>query len=95
MRYRNIALDSKSGKYDIIFESTHNEIDCELEIKQVGESGDKYHLNIISAKINGQDCTVENGIIKHFEIKKGKKYKISYVVEIDEMFAGEVNLNAV
>lgn len=94
MRYRNIAIDSKSGKYDIIFESTHNEKDCELEIKQVGESGDKYHLNIIRAKINGRDCTVEDGIIKHFEIRKGKKYKISYVVEIDEMFAGEVNLNA-
>ena len=49
---------------------------------------------IISASIDGVDCTIEEGKIVGMRIEKGKTYKISYSVNSTEMFASEVILNA-
>ena len=94
IKYRNIAVNSKIGQYDTIFESNCDEPNCEFELKQFGEAGGRYKMNIINATINGESCKVENGVIVGFEIKKGVKYKISYTVDSNELFASEVTLNA-
>ena len=54
----------------------------------------KYPIDIISATIDGVDCTIEEGKITGMKIEKGKTYKISYSVDSTEMFASEVILNA-
>lgn len=94
MRYRNIVVDKKQGKYDIIFTSQYDEKNCELELKMLGETRDKYPIEIISAKINDVECEIQDGKIVNFNIVNGKKYKISYVASKRELFASEVILNA-
>lgn len=93
IRYKNI-MKKEVGNYDIVFTSAYDEDNCELSINQLGESNDKYNINIINAKINGIDSPVENGIIKNIKIRKGVKYIISYAIEEKERFAIEVILNA-
>ena len=94
MRYRTIVTDKTHGKYDCVFTSLYDESDCEFSIRLCGEAADKYPIDIISATINGQDCIVREGTIVGIQIEKGKTYKISYSVNIKEMFASEVILNA-
>ena len=95
MRYRTVVTNKNSGNYDCIFKSLYDENDCELLIKQCGEATDKYPVEIISASINGIPCEVKEGKIVGIKIEKGKNYKISYKVNINEMFASEVILNAI
>lgn len=94
MRYRTVVTDKRSGKYDCIFTSQYNENDCELAIRLCGEAADKYPVDIISASIDGVDCTINEGKIVGMRIEKGKTYKISYSVNSTEMFASEVILSA-
>lgn len=95
MRYRTVVTDKNSGKYDCIFKSLYTENECELSIRQCGEAADKYPVEIISASIDGVPCEVKEGKIIGIKIEKDKNYKISYKVNIDEMFASEVILNAI
>lgn len=95
MRYRTVVTDKNSGKYDCIFKSLYTENECELSIRQCGEAADKYPVEIMSASIDGVPCEVKEGKIIGIKIEKDKNYKISYKVNIDEMFASEVILNAI
>ena len=94
MRYRTVVTDKNSGKYDCIFTSQYDENDCEFAIRLCGEAADKYPVDIITASIDGVDCTIEDGKIVGMKIEKGKTYKISYSVDSTEMFASEVILSA-
>lgn len=94
MRYRTVVTNKASGKYDCIFTSQYDENDCEFAIRLCGEAADKYPVDIISASIDGVDCTIEEGKIVGMRIEKGKTYKISYSVNSTEMFASEVILSA-
>jgi hypothetical protein len=94
MRYRTVVTNKASGEYDCIFTSQYDEDDCEFAIRLCGEAADKYPVDIISASIDGADCTIEDGKIVGMKINKGTTYKISYSVNSDEMFASEVILSA-
>ena len=94
MRYRTVVTDKNGGKYDCIFTSQYDENDCEFAIRLCGEAADKYPVDIITASIDGVDCTIEEGKIVGMRIEKGKTYKISYSVDSTEMFASEVILSA-
>lgn len=94
MKYKNIVVDKNRGRFDIVFESLYDEDNCELEVKMCGEGMDKYPLDIMSASIDSQDCIIVNGRITSLKLKKGKKYKIEYQLNITEYFASEVILNA-
>ena len=94
MRYRTVVTNKAGGKYDCIFTSQYDENDCEFAIRLCGEAADKYPVDIISASIDGVDCTIEEGKIIGMKIEKGKTYKISYSVNSTEMFASEVILSA-
>ena len=94
MRYRNVVMDKTNGKYVCFFTSLYDENDCEFSIRMCGEAADKYPIDIISASIDGADCLIKEGKITGFSIEKGKKYKIVYSVNSNEMFASEVILNA-
>ncbi len=94
MRYRTVVTDKNGGKYDCIFTSQYDENDCEFAIRLCGEAADKYPVDIITASIDGVDCTIEDGKIVGMKIEKGKTYKISYSVDSTEMFASEVILSA-
>ena len=51
-------------------------------------------MEILSASVDGVECTIEDGNIIGMRIEKGKTYKISYSVDNAEMFASEVILSA-
>lgn len=94
MKYKAI-YNHKNKTIDIIFVSKYTENNCELSLREVGLKDDRYEVKIISATIDGQPCTVENGIIKNMKIQNKVKHKISCVVDTEERFASEVVLNAV
>lgn len=94
MRYKAI-YDGKNKCIDIVFESKYTEDNCELILREVGLKDDRYEVKIKSAKIDGVDCEVENGIIKNLKIKENTKHRISCVVDTNERFASEVILNAI
>ena len=94
MRYRTVVTNKVTGKYDCIFTSQYDENDCEFAIRLCGEAADKYPIDILSASIDGVECTVQNGKIVGIKIEKGKTYKISYSVNSTEMFASEVIMSA-
>lgn len=94
MRYRTMVTNKANGRYDCIFTSQYDENDCEFAIRLCGEAADKYPVDILSASIDGVECTVEEGKIVGMKIEKGKTYKISYSVNSAEMFASEVILSA-
>lgn len=94
MRYRTVVTNKVTGKYDCIFTSQYDENDCEFAIRLCGEAADKYPVDILSASIDGVECTVQDGKIVGMKIEKGKTYKISYSVNSTEMFASEVILSA-
>ncbi len=94
MRYINVSADKSKGKYDCVFTSNYDEDDCEFSIRICGSDTDKYPVKIIDAFMGGKKCNIQDGKIVHIKIEKGKKYKISYSVESNEVFASEVVLNA-
>lgn len=94
MRYRTVVTDKLTGKYDCIFTSLYDENDCEFSIRLCGEAADKYPMEIISAQIDGNPCSIQDGKVVGFRIVKGKTHKISYSVNSSEMFASEVILSA-
>lgn len=94
IKFKNIAVDKKRGRFDVVFDSLHDEDNCELKVKMYGEGKDKYPIKIISASINSEECVIDNGKIKNLKIKKGKKYKIECKLNINELFSSEVTLYA-
>ena len=94
MRYRTVVTNKANGKYDCIFTSQYDENDFEFAIRLCVEAEDKYPIDILSASIDGVDCTVQDGKIVGMRIENGKTYKISYSVNSTEMFASEVILSA-
>lgn len=94
MRYRTVVTNKATGQYDCIFTSQYDENDCEFAIRICGEAADKYPIDILSASIDGKECTVQDGKIIGMQIEKGKTHKISYSVDSKELFASEVILSA-
>lgn len=94
IRFRNIAKDKDAGEYDIVFVASTDEKQCELFVNLIGESGDRYKIDIISASINDKVCQIKNNIIQNIELKKGVRYKVSYRTSNHNFFASEVVLNA-
>ena len=93
MRKRNM-YDKNNNCFIITFVSTYNEENCEIEVKEIGESTDSYDVNIESATINGVPCTVEGGIIKGISLVSGEKYTVSYHVSDARKFATGVDVYA-
>lgn len=94
MTYKTIVTNPDEGKYDCIFTSKYSKNNCYFEIKMLGSEKDKYKIGVTSASINGKECEVENGEIIHFNIRKGKTYKVSLVLDSKKTFASEVNMYA-
>jgi hypothetical protein len=94
MNYRTIVVDKNRGRFDIVFTSAHTQDNCSLEIKMLGESTDKYNVEIISAEIDGMECNIDDGKICNFAINKGQKYKINCRLKSNKLFASEVILYA-
>lgn len=69
----NLGRNSYLHSYQIC-----NEANCDIVIKEIGESSDTYEVDIISAEINGESCTIKDGVIKGISLESGKKYTVSY-----------------
>lgn len=94
MKFKNIVVDKKEGRFDIVFNSLYDEKNCELELKMFGEGADKYPVKIIRSIINGQEYAVSDGKIINISLKKGIKYTIECTLDAKILFASEVILNA-
>lgn len=93
MRTRNIYDKNKNG-FVMTFTSQYNEDDCEIVIKEIGESSDTYDVTVISATIDGKPCLVEKGVIKGIVLRAGEKYSIFYNVQNGGRFATGVDIYA-
>lgn len=94
MKYKNIVINKKEGIYQVLFKSLYSEDNCDIEIKLFGEGNEKFRLNIIEAKINDNNCHIDNGKIVNFKLEKDTYYKIFYKVSQTELFSSEVIIYA-
>ena len=93
IRSRNM-YDKSREKFLLTFTSNCDEANCDIVIKEIGESSDTYEVNIISAEINGESCTIKDGVIKGITLESGKKYTVSYNVSKGSRFATGVEFYA-
>ena len=94
MKYRPIVPDKRSGKLIISFESLYNENNCELVLKYLDDSNNRYNININSCKINGMPLDIIDGKIKNIKLEKGKKYKVELDTDLRELYTLEVKTYA-
>lgn len=93
IRSRNM-YDKSREKFLLTFTSNCDEANCDIVIKEIGESSDTYEVNIISAEINGESCTIKDGVIKGITLESGKKYTVSYNVSKGSRFTTGVEFYA-
>lgn len=93
IKYRNIVVNEKAGRYDFRFTAPHDEADFELELKMCGDASDTYALEITSAEVDGCPCKVEDGKIR-MSLVKGVSYVVKYTTNRTSMFSSEVIMNA-
>lgn len=86
--------DKSRKKFLLTFVSNCNEANCDIVIKEIGESSDTYEVDIISAEVNGESCTIKDGVIKGISLETGKKYTVSYNVSKGSRFATGVEFYA-
>lgn len=93
IKYRNIVVNEKAGRYDFRFTAPNDEADFELELKMCGDASDTYALEITSAEVDGCPCKIEDGKIR-MSLVKGVSYVIKYTTNRTSMFSSEVIMNA-
>lgn len=93
IKYKNIVVDEKVGRYDLKFTAPHDESDFEVELKMCGDGNDTYSLEITSAEICGVPCKIENGKVR-MTLKKDVLYVVKYTTNRTSMFSSEVIMNA-
>jgi len=93
IKYKNIVVDEKAGRYDFRFTAPHDEADFELELKMCGDASDTYALEIISAEVDGKPCKIEDGKVR-MSLTKGVSYVVKYTTNRTSMFSSEVMMNA-
>lgn len=93
IKYKNIVVDEKAGRYDFRFTAPHDEADFELELKMCGDGSDTYTLDIISAEVDGKPCRIEDGKVR-MKLSKDVTYVVKYTTNRKSMFSSEVIMNA-
>ena len=93
IKYKNIVVDEKQGRYDFRFTAPHDEDIFEMELKMCGDSSDTYALEIINAEVNSEQCDIIDGKVR-MSLKKGERYVVKYTTNRKSMFSSEVLMNA-
>ena len=93
IKYKNIVVDEKAGRYDFRFTAPHDEADFELELKMCGDASDTYSLEITSAKVDGTLCEIKDGKVR-MSLVKDVTYVVKYTTNRKSMFSSEVMMNA-
>lgn len=86
IKYKNIVVDEKAGRYDFRFTAPHNEADFELELKMCGDGSDTYTLDIISAEVDGKPCRIEDGKVR-MKLSKDVTYVVKYTTNRKSMWS--------
>lgn len=94
MKFTNVALDGRQGKYICLFTSEFDENLCDFSLRMCGEGRDKFSVNIKEARVNGVTHAIEGGAITGVALRKGQDYRVEYTVETNELFSSEVIMNA-
>lgn len=93
IKYKNIVVDEKAGRYDFRFTAPHDEPDFELELKMCGDAGDTYALEITNAEVDGKPCKIVDGKVR-MSLNTGVTYIVKYTTNRTSMFSSEVIMNA-
>lgn len=94
IKAKTLILDRESGKYLISFTSIYDEPKCEMELFYLDDNGSKYKTNIKKCILNGEECIVENNLVKNIKLEKNKKYKFELDTNLDDIYVCEVKLYA-
>ena len=90
----NVMMPNKgSGDMLIVFTSTQNAFNCELDLKYFDDSTNKYPADVISCDINGQPAVVNNGKVINFDLIANEKYKIKLKTNLTDYYASEVSIS--
>lgn len=93
MRVRNL-FNEDTNKFEMLFVSNYDENDCDIFINQIGDSGEKFKVQVQSASLNGMPCKIGKGGIIGVQLERNASYVIQYDVADKERFAAEVEIYA-
>lgn len=94
MRFRCIKPSNTPNSYEIVFKSSGSFDNCDLNIYAIGDSNDKEKVSILSARVNGSDIVVNDGAITNMQIADGEIYKVSCIIDREDLFASKVEIYA-
>lgn len=94
MQYRMFVTNKDNGEYVISFKSLYNEDNCELDVKYLDDSNNKYDVDIKECYINDQSYEIKDGRVVGIKLVEGKRYKIKLVTGLTNLYAFEVKMYA-
>ncbi len=90
----NVMMPNKSnGEIIIVFNSTQNANNCELDFKYLDDSNNRYSAEITNCEINGQTAVVKDGKVVNFDLIANEKYKIKIKTNLTDYYTSEVSIN--
>ena len=82
--------NKSNGQFILSFVSTQDAKNCELTLKHLDDSDNRYFTNINSCEINGQTATIKDGKIINFDLENNEKYKFVINTDLKDYYASEV-----
>lgn len=92
--YRYFIINRSLRKYVISFNSQYDEPNCELSVKYLDDSNNKYDFKIFRCTLNGEELKIVDNKIENFHLFCGRNYKIELDTDLDELYSWEVKIYA-
>lgn len=90
IKYRMMMPNKSNGQFILSFVSTQDAKNCELTLKHLDDSDNRYFTNINSCEINGQTAAIKDGKIIDFDLENNEKYKFVINTDLKDYYASEV-----
>ncbi len=93
VKYNTMMPNKSNGILLLTFIPNTDAENCELSLKQVDDSGNKYDVNLLSCKINNVPAIVKDNKVINFNLKNGTDYRIELGTDMNDYFASEVRIS--
>ena len=92
IKYRLMMPNKNNGQLILSFVSVQEAKNCELVLKHLDDSNNKYFTQINSCKINNQIATIKDGKVINFDLENNEKYKFVINTDLKDYYASEVTI---
>ena len=93
IKYRLMMPNKNNGQLILSFVSVQDAKNCELVLKHLDDSNNKYFTQINSCKINDQIATIKDGKVINFDLENNEKYKFVINTDLKDYYASEVTIS--